>query len=566
MKEFYMCLNKKFWYYSICLFFGNIISVCSLAQLTVEYRSVISGLSSPLDIVNAGDGSNRFFVAEKGGAIKVFDESFTYKGVFLTVSDITSNGERGLLSLVFHPDYESNGFFWVYYTNTEGNMELARYHAGTGLDAAEAESRKVVLTIPHPGETNHNGGKLNFGSDGYLYFATGDGGGSGDPSNNAQNGNVLLGKMIRINVTISEDGTFYTIPPDNPFVNNNDIKDEVWALGLRNPFRWSFDRLNNAMWIGDVGQEEREEINYCAPGESKGVNYGWRCYEGDLPFNTSGCSEAPGYATPLYDYVNPGNGPASVTGGIVYRGNAYAAMQGHYFAADVYSGNLYIINTNAGFSATMQFDLPKKIIGFGEAENGELFAVSFNGLVYQLTNPGSVLPVQLLNFEVNILNGIPELQWKTEMEQNLSQFEIEYSTEGVNFGTVGIVKAANTLGGAAYRFEHNSSITQLAFYRLKMVDIDGSFSYSNIVSLRTGNRNSSFVYPSVVENNLVTVYLNESFEMIQILNIYGTMVSHENVRGRTGQIQVPLRPASAGVYIVQLIGNDKVISQKIIVR
>jgi glucose/arabinose dehydrogenase len=354
------------------------------SQPVITYNSVISSLNQPVDFVNAGDGTNRIFIAEQGGTIKVYNASYTLLGTFLTVTGINTGGEEGLLSIVFHPNYETNGFFWVYYTNNSGNLEVSRYKvSAANPNQADAASKQVVITIPHPGQSNHNGAKLNFGPDGYLYFATGDGGGGGDVPNNAQNGTNLLGKMIRINVSTGTTAPFYTVPADNPYVSNPNVLDEIWALGLRNPFRWSFDRTTNDMWIGDVGQGEREEINYRAAGTTGGINYGWRCYEGNLPYNTAGCQASSNYVFPVYDYPNPNPGSASVTGGYVYRGSTYAAMQGYYFAADVYSGNLYKINTT-GFTTTVQTGLPTFVAGFGETENGELFAVSLNGNAYSL--------------------------------------------------------------------------------------------------------------------------------------------------------------------------------------
>jgi glucose/arabinose dehydrogenase len=365
----------------------SIEAVVANGQPVIAYNSVITGLSQPVDIVNAGDGTNRIFVVEQGGVIKVYNSSFTSLGTFLTVTGINTGGEEGLLSMAFHPNYENNNFFWVYYTNSSGNLEVSRYKVSAGnANLADASSKQVVLTIQHPGQSNHNGGKLNFGSDGYLYLATGDGGGSGDPGNNAQNGNSLLGKMLRINVSISETGPLYSVPVDNPYVSDANVLDEIWAIGLRNPFRWSFDRSNGAMWIGDVGQGQKEEVNYRSAAQSAGTNYGWRCYEGTLAFNTNGCLSASNYTNPVYEYNNlqGSNTPASVIGGYVYRGATHPSMQGYYFAADVYTGNLYKINAST-FAATVQTGLPTFVAGFGETEAGELLAVSLNGTAYSLT-------------------------------------------------------------------------------------------------------------------------------------------------------------------------------------
>jgi glucose/arabinose dehydrogenase len=380
------------------LFILAIINV--KGQPVIRYDTVIRNLSSPVDIVNAGDGTNRVFVVEQGSsgtaAIKVYSAAYAPLGTFLTVTGIRTGGEEGLLSLAFHPNYEINGLFWIYYTNSAGNLEVSRYKVSSGnANVADAASKQVVITISHPGQSNHNGGKLNFGSDGFLYFATGDGGGSGDPLNNAQNGGNLLGKMLRIDVSTGT-APFYTVPPDNPFLTNPTIADEIWALGLRNPFRWSFDRANGNMWIGDVGQGQKEEVNYRAAAQSGGVNYGWRCYEGTVPYNTSGCQAQSNYVSPVFEYNNVGG--ASVVGGFVYRGSTYPSMQGYYYACDVFSGNLYKININ-NFSSSVQTGLPTSIAGFGETEAGELLAVSvFTGNVYALA-PNTPTSVGTINNE-----------------------------------------------------------------------------------------------------------------------------------------------------------------------
>ena len=302
MINFYNCRYNKLCIIISFVFINLFINPAS-SQPPLTFTPVISsGLSSPVDLVNAGDGSNRVFVVQQGGTIRVYDQQFAYTGNFLTVAGISSGGERGLLSLAFSPSYSSNGFFYVYYTNANGDVEIARYHISADPNVADPASKVILITIPHPVNSNHNGGKLNFGNDGYLYFATGDGGSGGDPPNNAQNGNVLLGKMLRIAVNNSLTAPFYTIPADNPFVNDPNVKDEIWAMGLRNPFRWSFDRQTHDIWIGDVGQDAWEEIDYRAAGSTGGVNYGWRCYEGNAAYNTAGCGSSATYVS-RYMYI-----------------------------------------------------------------------------------------------------------------------------------------------------------------------------------------------------------------------------------------------------------------------
>lgn len=370
------------------LFFVGSVS----AQPVISYTPVITGLSSPIQLVNAGDLSKRIFIVEKLGSIQVFDSAYVSKGTFLTVTGITSSGERGLMSMVFHPQYSSNGFFYVYYTNGNGDLELARYHVSSDPDIADETSKKILITIPHPTNTNHNGGELHFGNDGFLYLSTGDGGGGGDVPNNAQNTNLLLGKMLRFDVNTSDTPPYYSLPVDNPYDN------EIFAVGLRNPFRWSFDRLTYDMWIGDVGQDSREEINYRPFDSTRNVNYGWRCYEGNIIYNNSGtgCGQPiENYNFPVYDYTTPSPSGA-VTGGTVYRGNTYIDLRGYYIGADFFTGIVYrVLYNSSTYSADTYPLTPSPLVtglaDFGETEDGELYAVSlFANTVYRITSDGPI--------------------------------------------------------------------------------------------------------------------------------------------------------------------------------
>ncbi|GAA3917180.1 PQQ-dependent sugar dehydrogenase [Chitinophaga oryziterrae] len=348
----------------------------------ISLTSVItSGLSAPMQFVHAGDGSKRVFIVQKAGTIRVYDSTFNFISVFGTVSNVSNSGERGLLSMAFHPNYSVNGFVYVYYTNTAGNLELARYHVNSGSpNTMDAASKVIVLTIPHPTNANHNGGELHFGSDGYLYLSTGDGGGSGDVPNNAQNTAVLLGKILRLAVNTSATAPYYTVPAGNPFSN------EVYAYGLRNPYRWSFDKATQDMWIGDVGQDSWEEIDFRAAAATSGANYGWRCYEGNATYNSSGCTGT-NYIFPVHVYATQ-NPAASITGGVVYRGAAYPALQGCYLSADFYSGIFYkIVSNGSGWDVTTQTLSPTGIVDFGETESGEVYVVSNTGnSVYRVTS------------------------------------------------------------------------------------------------------------------------------------------------------------------------------------
>src|SRR5690554_2313016 len=258
------------------------LGLTSMAQ-TIILTPFATGFSDPVEIAHCGD--DRLFIVQQGGAIKVVNSDGSVNAEnFLNLSSLISTGsERGLLGLAFHPNYESNGYFFVNYTNTSGNTVIARYSvSNSNPNVADPSSGVILLTINQP-FSNHNGGCIKFGPDGYLWISMGDGGSGGDPNNNGQNKSSLLGKMLRIDV----DGETYTSPSDNPFVGT-DGADEIWAYGLRNAWKFSFDRETGDVWIADVGQNAIEEINHESSTEP-GLNYGWRCYEGNNTYNTSGC-------------------------------------------------------------------------------------------------------------------------------------------------------------------------------------------------------------------------------------------------------------------------------------
>jgi glucose/arabinose dehydrogenase len=372
---------------SIFSFFLIVFMKPVTAQPGLFLTPVITNLNTPIQLVNSGDGSNRIFIVQKNGTILVYSKNYDSTGVFLSVTGISNTGEQGLLSMAFHPDFKNNGLFYVYYTNSLGNLEIARFKVSSNPDVANPDSKVILKTIPHTSNTNHNGGELQFGKDSCLYLSTGDGGGAGDIPNNAQNTSVLLGKILRFKVDTTDISPYYSIPASNPFGN------EVFAYGLRNPFRWSFDRLNYDMWIGDVGQDSWEEIDYRPSDSILGVNYGWHCYEGYSAYNTSGCNNISTYTFPVYTYPTQ-NPSAAVTGGTVYRGPTYLDLYGYYIAADFYSGIFYLLKNDPGsktFAASTQNLSHSGIANFGETEDGELYAVSLTeNSVYRIIASGSV--------------------------------------------------------------------------------------------------------------------------------------------------------------------------------
>ncbi|MBA2448163.1 MAG: PQQ-dependent sugar dehydrogenase [Chloroflexi bacterium] len=375
----------------------------SQAAATLQLQPVASGISEPVFVTHAPDGSGRLFVVERGGRIKIVQQG-QVQGTFLDVSAAitTSNGEQGLLGLAFHPNYAragqaGHGRFVIGYTSagplatsctdtTVGRSanSVARYQvSATNPSQADPATARVLVSIPDP-FGNHNGGMVGFGPDGHLYVSTGDGGSAGDPCNNAQNLESLLGKILRLNV----DGNGgYTIPSDNPFVGKPG-RDEIWAYGLRNPWRFSFDRETGDLFIGDVGQGSREEINHQPRGQG-GANYGWKPVEGSICY-VSGCNPAL-YSPPISDYDHSLG--CSVTGGYLYRGSLAPSLRGQYVFGDYCSGRIWSLQkVGSIWSRTLLLDTAYGITSFGEDEAGELYMTASNGTVYRFAEPSTGTP------------------------------------------------------------------------------------------------------------------------------------------------------------------------------
>jgi len=348
-------------------------------------QSFATGFNNPVDIAHAGDA--RLFIVQQNGIIRIAQSNGSVNTTnFLDItSKVKNSGEQGLLGLAFHPQYSTNGRFYVYYNAfATGNLTIAKYTvSATNPDVADANSEEVLISIPKS-YTNHNGGCLKFGPDGYLWIATGDGGSGGDPLNNAQNLNSYLGKMLRINV----DGTTgYTFPNDNPFVGSTAGLDAIWAYGLRNPWRFSFDTVTGNVLIADVGQNTSEEINKVAATQA-GVNYGWRCYEGNDVYNTTGCSASTTMTFPVATYSLAGV-YCSITGGYVYRGATYPSLTGLYFFADYCADQIGTMDANNSIVWSTTFP-NVAFTSFGIDFQNELYvASSQNGTIYKITAPNA---------------------------------------------------------------------------------------------------------------------------------------------------------------------------------
>lgn len=558
--------------YSILILF-SFLAFSSIGQPVIGFQSVATGLNNPVDVVTA-PGDNRLFIAQQNGLIRIWDgNSFSN---FINLGPVLTNpaaGEQGLLSIAFHPGYNTNRYFFVWYTNSTGAVTLARYQRNiSDPDVADFGSGQVLLSISKPGSpyyTNHNGGKLNFGPDGMLYIGTGDGGSGGDPFNNAQDGNSLRGKMLRLNVnSFATSAPFYDIPADNPFVAAGDnILDEIYAIGLRNPWRWSFDRSNGDMWIADVGQGAWEEVNWLPADSAAGVNYGWKCYEGAHVYSTS-CSPAD-TVSPVFEYGHNGaTGGYSITGGYVYRGNEYPALQGYYITADYVSGNLWLVapNGSGGFNSYLQSGLPGNIAGFGEAADGTLYALSRSaGIMYKVIVT-SVVPVTISRFTVIQSGGYNLVEWSSSTEINALAYDIEFSTNGQTFTTAGQVSARGIASGSNYSFNHSVQTTGSSYYRLAVRDINGVVSYSNIIRLSGNNINGIKIYPTVITNNIFNLVVNQPARLLQVMNRNGAVVFTKKLQGfnGTGTVQLPVLPK--GLYIVSIMGENIHYKQKLVLQ
>ncbi len=411
---------------NILPFFFLLFCQILIAQPIIELQTYVQGFNSPVDIVHAGD--ERLFIVEQPGRIRIIDGAGeVLPTAFLDIRNrVSSGGERGLLGLAFHPDYADNGYFYVNYTDTNDPMHttIARFQVqADDANVADPASEKILLRVEQP-YNNHNAGDLAFGPDGYLYIPLGDGGSGGDPDDFSQNRLSFLGKLLRIDV---DNGDPYAIPPDNPFAMDDFTLDEIWAIGLRNPWRFSFDRLTGDLWIGDVGQNRWEEIDFQPAESDGGENYGWDCFEGSEMFAMSS-TDCGGdtYTDPVFEYFNTTNtNGCSVTGGFVYRGDDYVELYGQYIFTDFCSGKFWATEQlEDGSFETRElanfnnFDYSS----FGEDQSGELYVAGLaSGTIYRLTELCSAFTTESLSISqsestLSVPEGFSSYQWLLDGE------------------------------------------------------------------------------------------------------------------------------------------------------
>ncbi len=355
------------------------------AAVSVGWQRVAGNLGRAVQVTSPRDGTGRLFIVRLGGLISIVENGSVRPGAYLNISDRVHAGfDEGLLSIAFHPQWKQHPFFWAAYINRAGDLQVTRFQASSYLANhvdVNASTTRAVLTVPMPDlSPNHYGGQLAFGKDGMLYLSTGDGGGTGDPGNRAQNRSSMLGKILRFRAleAWATCHRMFCVPAGNPFAGSTAGNDLVWALGLRNPWRFSVDSSTGNLWIGDVGQHLREEVNWIRAGDGA-ENFGWSCREGTLTFNASRCRAGTRYRAPTFSYARDVG--TSITGGFVYRGRQFPSMLGHYVAGDFVSGRIFHWYQGRRYTAGRIVN----VSSFGEGDNRELYAVTTGGVLYRMT-------------------------------------------------------------------------------------------------------------------------------------------------------------------------------------
>jgi glucose/arabinose dehydrogenase len=464
------------------LFISMLFFSCSekaLPQYTLQQAFPNLSFINPVDLQNAGDGTDRIFIAEQGGIIYVFENNpaVTLKKKFLDITDsVSSGGEMGLLGLAFHPDYKQNGYFFVNYTKSLPYRRtlIVRFKvSSTNPDSADKSSSKILMEIPQP-YSNHNGGQLAFGPDGYLYIGLGDGGSGGDPQNNAQNKSSLLGKILRIDVDHTQGSLNYSIPSDNPFKNNTQgFNEEIYAFGLRNPWRFSFDLPTGRLWCADVGQNTWEEIDLVV----NGGNYGWRCYEGNHSYDLSTCSDS-NYIFPVWEYSHSEG--ISITGGYVYRGPNLPGLLGKYIYGDFGTKNIWALTYDGVNPPTNQLLLTasRPISSFGVDMNNELYIVGYNGTIYRFVPTVQIVAPSNLNYFI-LDSTVVILNWN-DNSNNEDGFRIEKKNGSGNFILIDSV-------GADITTYADTAISSLGTYSYRVYAYNSlaSSGYSNVTTVVT---------------------------------------------------------------------------------
>jgi len=518
----------------------------------LQMEQYASGFDRPVDIVTAGD--DRLFIVEQGGKIKIIDGmGTTLSTPFLQLSVNFGNSEQGLLGLTFHPNYADNGYFYVNYTsgNGDGFSKISRFTVDAAdPNLADPNSEMEILTVTQP-DWNHNAGDLAFGPDGYLYIGFGDGGSAGDPWGNGQNTETFLGKMLRIDV---DNGTPYAVPASNPFVGNSDVLDEIWAIGMRNPWRISFDRITGDLWMGDVGQNTLEEIDFEPAGSPGGLNYGWRCYEGEDTYDTSGCGPIGDFAFPVASYkVN--NFCNSVTGGYVYRNCEYPDLTGRYLYGDYCHGIIWSVHPDGagGWMTEELFDNGQYDIStFGEDMAGNLYLARLSaGVIYKVTTNFSA--DNLISYDAG-----SDVLMATEGYEGYQWYRDGSLLAGETNATLAEVSTSMPGGSYTCEITYNEGTCTMVSNAVDLLGVG--------TDMMEGLTAFSFS-PNPFERELVLQLQGAAaFDLgIEVLDLTGKVLYTTTVQfDNEANVQMDLAALASGVYFVQLTSGTETMSRRVV--
>ena len=444
------------------------------AQLKIAEAFPNLTFTQPVEIVSSNDESNRLFVLSQPGKIYSFavNQNVQSANLFLDIeSSILSGGEQGLLGLAFHPNFRTNRTFFVYYTKANPRRSVISKYlvSSSNPNLADVNSETVLMEIEQP-YSNHNGGKIAFGSDGYLYISLGDGGSGGDPQNNGQNISTALGSILRIDIDNKDAGKEYSIPSDNPFINNSTAAKEIYAYGLRNVWKFNFDYETNLLWAADVGQNEYEEINLI----ENGKNYGWRLMEGFHCYNPSNCNQT-GLSLPIHEYGHNDSGGYSVTGGHVYRGIEASELVGKYIYGDFISGNIWalVYSNNTVLSNQLIFETNYTISTFGEDENRNLYFADYNsGKIYKITgSPVTSITENLSPNKIELYQNYPNpFNPKTSIEYSVpsNEFVLLSIFDVLGREIIRLVEEQKSAGKHKVNFDAGDLSSGIYYYQLKI--------------------------------------------------------------------------------------------------
>lgn len=540
----------------------QLLKMTVMAQPKPVIESYLSGFTRPLKVTHAYDA--RLFVAEVGGKIKVVKNGVPiHNPAFLDISAKMNNIEwAGIYSIAFHPNYQVNGYFYVLYiVKDKFEAQVSRFQRIGNVDSDIASTVETpILTIPFTNvDAGHRGGDMAFGKDNFLYITTGDNGpGSrgvtGDPELNAQNPDRLFGKVIRLDV-------------DDPVPAEN-ILQKIWAKGLRNPWRFSFDRSTGDFWVGDNGQDGWEEINLLkATDVTSPKNFGWDYMEGNAVYRNCSCDIATSFTAPRLAYpgfTNNGGNSASAIGGYVYRGTKYNSFKGCYFFADYISTKIgmitpdgYTHGAKSGFFEDVSYP---SIVSFGEDKDGELYTVSFfDGTIGKITLPGDPLPVELEYFKAKTEACAVNLQWKSVMEARFAHFELQRGKNARTFETIKAIPASGA--NHAYSFADVNPFEKNTFYRLKMVDKDETFEYSRILSVNTPCAADSLsVFPNPTTDGFKIGGLKPG-NIVYVYSASGTLVVKTKATTEA-VLELSLKGFFKGIYTINVEDNETGIVKK----